>query len=237
MTYQGERARQMETENGRFFAVLKVRMDPQGHVSDVLWSEVAAGTDRVLGDRMMATAAEVVDAIHDGAQVAAVFPVADRLPDRRFVVIAHDDGRECITLGGAPSPGRNISDLERLHDSDASAPAHPVRHYQNASRRRTFAVSKVHLDAAGRITDVLWGQVDTRKNTWATPETLAPVAAAVAALRAGDQVFALFPSLHGHLPERRFVVADYDGGRNTVVLDGPAVSEREVHDMDRLDLN
>jgi hypothetical protein len=58
----------------------------------------------------------------------------------------------------------------------------------------------------------------------------------VAALRAGDQVFALFPSLHGHLPERRFVVADYDGGRNTVVLDGPAVSEREVHDMDRLDL-
>jgi hypothetical protein len=101
---------------------------------------------------------------------------------------------------------------------------------------RFFAVSKVHLDADGRITDVQWGQVDTGKNTWATPETVAPVAAAVAALRAGDQVFALFPSLHGHLPERRFVVADYDGGRNTVVLDGPAVSEREVHDMDRLDL-
>jgi hypothetical protein len=139
-------------------------------------------------------------------------------------------------LDGAPAPGRNINDLERLHDSDASAPAHPVGYHQNTPRRRTFAVSKVHLDADGRITDVQWGQVDTGKNTWATPETVAPVAAAVAALRAGDQVFALFPSLHGHLPERRFVVADYDGGRNTVVLDGPAVSEREVHDMDRLDL-
>jgi hypothetical protein len=240
MTYQGERARQTATENGRCFAVSKVRMDPQGHVSDVLWSEVAAGPGRVLGDRMMATTAEVVDAIHDGAQVAAVFAAADRFPDRNFVVIAHHDGRECIALGGAPSPGRNISDLERLHDSDASAPARPVGRYQNAPsglpRRQIFAVSKVHLDAAGRITDVLWGQVDTGKNTWATPETVAPVAAAVAALRGGGQVFALFPSLHGHLPERRFVVADYDGGRNTVVLDGPAVSEREVHDMDRLDL-
>ncbi len=99
----------------------------------------------------------------------------------------------------------------------------------------TFAVSKVRLDAAGRITAVLWGQVDTGKNGWATPEVVAPVAAAVAALHAGDQVFALFPSVHGHLPDRQFVVADYDGGRQTIVLDGPTAYEREVHDMDRLD--
>ena len=64
---------------------------------------------------------------------------------------------------------------------------------------------------------------------------MAPAATVVDALRNGDQVFALFPSIHGHLPERRFVVADYDGGRNTIVLDGPTASEREVHDMDRLD--
>ena len=100
---------------------------------------------------------------------------------------------------------------------------------------RTFAVSKIRLDPAGRITAVLWGQVDTGKNAWATPEVVAPVAAAVDALHAGDQVFALFPSTHGHLPDRRFVVADYDGNRSTIVLAGPTAYEREVHDMDRID--
>ena len=100
---------------------------------------------------------------------------------------------------------------------------------------RTFAVSKVELDPAGRITAVFWGQVDTVRNVWATPELVAPVAAVVDALHAGDQVFALFPSVHGHVPDRQFVVADYDGGRKTIVLDGPTAYEREVHDMDRLD--
>jgi hypothetical protein len=100
---------------------------------------------------------------------------------------------------------------------------------------KTFAVSKVRLDPAGRITAVLWGEVDTRDNTWATPEVESPVASAVDALGAGDLVFALFPSVHGHLPDRQFVIADYDGSRKTIVLDGPTAYEREVHDMDRLD--
>ncbi len=99
---------------------------------------------------------------------------------------------------------------------------------------RTFAVSKVRLDSAGRITAALWGRVDTGKNAWATAEVVAPVASVADALLAGDQVFALFPSTHGHLPDRRFVVADYDGLRKTIVLDGPSAYEREVHDMDRL---
>jgi len=99
---------------------------------------------------------------------------------------------------------------------------------------KTFAVSKVALDAGGRITTVLWGQVDTERNVWAAPEVVAPVIAAVQALSSGDRVFALFPSLHGHVPERQFVVADYDGGRATIVMDGPATHEREVHNMDRL---
>lgn len=99
----------------------------------------------------------------------------------------------------------------------------------------TFAVSKVELDSEGRITAVLWGKVNTRVNEWATPEVVAPVADAVDALRRGDQVFALFPSTHGHLPDRRFVIADYDDGRKTIVLDGPTAYEREVHDMERLD--
>ena len=99
----------------------------------------------------------------------------------------------------------------------------------------TFAVSKVRLDDAGRVTGVLWGRVDTDKNAWASVEVVAPVAEAVDALDAGDQVFALFPSIHGHLPDREFVVADYDGGRKTIVLKGPTAYEREIHDMDRLD--
>jgi len=100
----------------------------------------------------------------------------------------------------------------------------------------TFAVSRVALDAGGRVTHVFWGRVDPQENTWATPEVLAPVVAAVNALDAGDQVFALFPSTHGHLPERRFMVADYDGGLKTIVMEGPATREREIHDMDRIDL-
>ena len=100
----------------------------------------------------------------------------------------------------------------------------------------TFAVSKVQLDPAGRITAVLWGQVDTARNDWASPEVVVPVATAVDALSAGNQVFALFPAVHGHVPDRQFVVADYDGGLKTIVLEGPTAYEREVHDMDRLDL-
>ena len=98
------------------------------------------------------------------------------------------------------------------------------------------AVSRVELDAAGRITAVLWGQVDPVRNDWSTPEVVAPVADAVAALRAGDQVFALFPSTHGHLPDRQFVTVEYEDGWQTIALDGPTAYEREVHDMDRLDM-
>ncbi len=239
MTYQGERARPMSTESGRHFEVSKVRIGPDGHVSDVLWGEVNAASDLKVGKRVVATVAEVVDAIHDGAQVAAVFTTGDPLPQRMFLVVEENDGSEHITIGGAPSAGRNASDLERLVDHAESASNGHIGEYRNDqpknSRMQTFAVSKVQLDADGRITDVLWGRVDTIKNTWATQQAVAPVAAVVDALRNGDQVFALFPSVHGHLPERRFVVADYDGGRNTIVLDGPTASEREVHDMDRLD--
>ena len=99
---------------------------------------------------------------------------------------------------------------------------------------RTFAVSKVQLDPDGRVNVVFWGRVDTRKNAWAAPEVVAPVSVVVDALHAGHQVLTLLPSIHGHLPDRQFVVADYDGGRKTIVLDGPTAYERDVHDMDRL---
>lgn len=98
---------------------------------------------------------------------------------------------------------------------------------------KVFAVSKVRLDNDGRITDVYWGEVDTHRNDWVGPEHAVSVDEAVRALHAGHQVFALFPSTHGHLPERRFMVVDYDNGWETIALDGPPTHEREVHDMAR----
>ncbi len=116
MTYQGERARPLVTEVGRCFEVSKVRIGADGHVSQVLWGEVDAWVDQVLGTRNVVSAAEVVDAIHDGAQVTAVFHTANRLPARPFEVVKLADGNECIALSGAPSPGRNLADLAALDD-------------------------------------------------------------------------------------------------------------------------
>jgi len=98
-----------------------------------------------------------------------------------------------------------------------------------------YAVSKVRRDKDGRVTAVLWGEVDIKTNRWATPESVAPVVEVVGAIHAGDQVFALFPTTHGHLPERRFIVVDYDNGWETIALDGVSTHEREIHDMDQLE--
>ena len=114
MTYQGERARPMAAETGRCFEVSKVRIGPDGHVSDVLWGPVDVGSDRVVAARVVAPAAEVVDAIHAGAQVDAVFLAEDHLPERAFVVVLHANGRECLDFDGASSPGRDVTDLDRL---------------------------------------------------------------------------------------------------------------------------
>jgi hypothetical protein len=100
--------------------------------------------------------------------------------------------------------------------------------------RSIHAVSKVGLDADGRVTQVYWGPVNTKTNDWAAPEKVAPVADIVEAIRSGAEVFALFPSTHGHLPDRRFIVVDYENGWHSVALDGPPTFEREIHDMDRL---
>jgi hypothetical protein len=243
MTYQGERARPMPSESGRFFEVSKVRIGADGHVSDVLWSEVDASSGRDVGTGALATAAEVVEALHDGAQVAAMFSSSNgRLPDRAFVVVAHRDGRQCIAFAEPSSPGRELSDIEGLdvdiddrERGEHQEPPSAANGFSTGAGRMTFAVSKVRLDDDGRVTGVLWGKVDIRKNDWAIPEVVAPVADVVDALDAGHPVFALFPSVHGHMPDRRFVAVDYDDGRRTIVLAGPTALEREVHDMDRLD--
>jgi hypothetical protein len=173
---------------------------------------------------------------YQGARARA----ADDESERFFMVVNHDDGRETIGFDGEASPGRGFGDIETLDDaanSPAAAPAGDApAGTARAGRRKTktLAASKVELDADGRVVAVLWGRVDTAKNAWASTEVVVPVAEVVRALRTGDPVFALFPSTHGHVPERRFVAADYDDGRQTIVLECPATHEREIHDMDRL---
>ena len=100
---------------------------------------------------------------------------------------------------------------------------------------KVFAISKVRLDQDGRVIAVFWGKVDTDTNQWATAEVVAPVREVVEVIHSGDQVFALFPSTHGHMPDRKFMVVSYDNGWETVALAGPPAYEREVHDMERFD--
>jgi hypothetical protein len=236
MTYQGSRARAADDESKRVFEVSKIRLGADGRVSHVMWAEVDAPSDHDVSAPAIVPVADVVDAIHSGAQVAAVFAQPrGQLPDRGFIVVEHDDGRETIGFGGEPSPGRDLRDIATLDDA-ASRPVVAPANKARVGRRqlKTLAVSKVELDADGRVVAVLWGRVDTSRNAWANGEAVAPVAEAVQALHEGHQVFALFPSTHGHVPDRQFVVVDYDDGRQTIVLDGRATHEREIHDMDRL---
>jgi len=240
MTYQGARARQCESETGHFFAVSKVRLDNFGHVTHVLWNEVDTKSNSDLNSAALAPVADVVDAIHAGAQVAAVFKGwLPHIPEHTFEIIADLNGGETIALA-RPSGSHSSSQLDlqnMLLPEDSPRFLRSVNHRGQAKVRHTFAVSKVELDSDGRVTGVSWGKVDTRNNAWATPEVTAPVADVVAALQAGDRVFALFPSTNGHLPDRQFAVAEYDNGLQTIVLSGPSTNAREIHDMDRLSVS
>jgi hypothetical protein len=99
---------------------------------------------------------------------------------------------------------------------------------------KIYAVSKVRLDADGRITGVEWGPVNTDSNEWHAEPVVSDVAEVVAALHRGDLVFSLFAESHGLMPGRRFRVVTYDNGWETITLDGPPTHEHEIHDMARV---
>lgn len=237
MTYLGARAQPVDNENKRFFSVSKVRLNAAGRATHVLWSEVNAKSNGDVGAPVVVPVAEVIDAIHDGAHVAAVLPPPHtHFPERVFEVIQLRGSSETIALVRQANEGADLAvEMKDLAPLDIHAQRNSIEHKTSLNHgMNTFAVSKVMLDDDGRVTDVRWGRVNTAKNAWAEPEVLVPVATVVAALQAGHQVFALFPSIHGHLPDRQFVQADYDGGRQTIVLLGPTASERDIHDMDRI---
>lgn len=121
MTYQGARARAADSDSTRVFEVSKIRVGVDGRVSDVLWGEVDAKSGNDVSAPVMAPVAEVIDAIHAGSHVAAVFTLPHaQLPERHFVVVEHDDGRESIALDDLPSRGRELADLPRLDHQGAA---------------------------------------------------------------------------------------------------------------------
>ena len=112
MSYQGARARPLASEAGRVFEVSRLRFAADGRISAVGWIEVDPKTDRSEAARAEAPLADVLDALHDGADVVAVFPGAPgHRTSRRFVAVEHEDGSESIRLEGADSPGRKLRDL------------------------------------------------------------------------------------------------------------------------------
>jgi len=97
-----------------------------------------------------------------------------------------------------------------------------------------YAVSQVRLDHRQRVTEVVWGQIDTVGNRWASDESRAPVADVVAAIHNGDPVFALFRSRDGHAPQRRFVAVEHEDGEESIALKAAAGSTLELDAMDRI---
>ena len=239
MTYKGVRSRPAESETNRYFSVSKIRLDDEGFATHVLWSEVDSRSNLDVSEPLVVPVSDVVDALHDGAQVRVVFaPPHTALPHQTLEVVSRADGRPTLALsrrpGATPARQASLRDIAALGDEHV-----PIkkRLFSFSSRRRAhavYAVSRVGLDPDGRVTHVQWGRVDTATNLWMGTELVAPVADAVAALQAGDQVFALFSSPDGYLPGRQFTTVDYDDGRQTVVLHGDPKVGHEVRYIDRL---
>ena len=108
----------MDTESKRVFSISKIRLDPAGTPTHVLWGEVNANSDLDVGEHRVAPVADVIDAIHDGAVVRAVFlPPKARTPDHEFVVTELPDGSETISLARVnpfTTPAVSLDELASL---------------------------------------------------------------------------------------------------------------------------
>jgi hypothetical protein len=114
--HQGTRARTSHKEIERVFAVSKVRLDSDGHITRVLWAEVNAASNLGVSTDVVASLSEVIDALHAGHRVLAQFAAAQlNLPERAFEVIEHGDGRETLALAGPHTPDREVPDIARLY--------------------------------------------------------------------------------------------------------------------------
>ena len=111
----GAGARQLLRDAVSAFAVSKVRLDVDGRVTDVLWAVIDKKSNHWVSPAALAPVAEVVEAIHNGDQVLALFPTnGGRLPEREFEVVEFDDGTETIELDAANAPAPDIRDMVQL---------------------------------------------------------------------------------------------------------------------------
>lgn len=119
MPYRGTKARKEAQELPRLFAVSAVIMDGGGHVAHVRWGEVTSKvhskTSNHVETEILSPVADVVEAIHSGDQVIAVFPSRMlKMPDRVFKVVRLADGRRVIALEGPPVFEGELSDIAIL---------------------------------------------------------------------------------------------------------------------------
>jgi hypothetical protein len=115
MAYQGAKARELLQDPMSVFAVSKVRLDVDGRVTDVLWGVIDKKSNHWVSPAALAPVAEVVEAIHNGDQVLALFPTNDgRLPEREFEVVEFDDGTETIELDASNAPAPEIRNMVQL---------------------------------------------------------------------------------------------------------------------------
>ena len=114
--YQGAKTRELLQDPMSVFAVSKVRLDVDGRVTDVLWGVIIdKKSNHWVSPAALAPVAEVVEAIHNGDQVLALFPTnGGRLPEREFEVVEFDDGTETIELDASNSPAPAIRDMVQL---------------------------------------------------------------------------------------------------------------------------
>jgi hypothetical protein len=84
-------------------------------VTEVLWGVIDQKSNHWVSPAELAPVAELVEAVHNGDQVLALFPANDgRLPEREFGVVEFDDGTETIELDASNAPAPEIRDMVQL---------------------------------------------------------------------------------------------------------------------------
>ena len=92
-----------------------------------LWGVIDKKSNHWVSPAAVAPVAEVVDAIHNGDQVLALFPTnGGRLPEREFEVVEFDDGTETIELDASNAPAPEIRDMIQLDDHSSVNFAMPL---------------------------------------------------------------------------------------------------------------
>jgi hypothetical protein len=100
-----------------FYAVSQVRLGPGPRVLEVVWGQVDPLGNRWSTDEVPAPVADVVAAIHNGDPVFALFRgQLGHAPQRRFVVVEHDDGQETIVLDGPSGSPPGLEAMDRIDD-------------------------------------------------------------------------------------------------------------------------